>query len=47
MITYIIQIIAFQLIFLLVYEALLKKETFFNYNRWYLLSTSVLSLLLP
>ncbi|UAB76138.1 M56 family metallopeptidase [Mesoflavibacter sp. SCSIO 43206] len=47
MVTYIIQIIAFQLIFLLVYEALLKKETFFNYNRWYLLSTSVLSLLLP
>jgi len=47
MVTYIIQIVAFQLIFLLVYEALLKKETFFNYNRWYLLSTSVLSLLLP
>lgn len=47
MVTYIIQIIAFQLIFLLVYEVLLKKETFFNYNRWYLLSTSVLSLLLP
>ncbi|WP_336129425.1 M56 family metallopeptidase [Mesoflavibacter sp. CH_XMU1422-2] len=47
MITYIIQIVAFQLIFLLVYEALLKKETFFNYNRWYLLSTSVFSLLLP
>lgn len=47
MVTYIIQIVAFQLIFLLVYEALLKKETFFNYNRWYLLSTSVFSLLLP
>ena len=47
MVAYIIQIVAFQLIFLLVYEVLLKKETFFNYNRWYLLSTSVLSLLLP
>ena len=47
MVTYIIQIVAFQLIFLLVYEVLLKKETFFNYNRWYLLSTSLLSLLLP
>lgn len=47
MVTFIIQIVAFQFIFLLVYEVLLKKETFFNYNRWYLLSTSVLSLLLP
>lgn len=47
MVTYIIQIVAFQFIFLLVYEVLLKKETFFNYNRWYLLSTSVLSLFLP
>ena len=47
MVTFIIQIVAFQLIFLLVYEVLLKKETFFNYNRWYLLSTSLLSLLLP
>src|SRR5690606_10854389 len=37
----------FQLLFLLVYEFLLKKETFFTYNRWYLLITSVLSLVLP
>jgi len=47
MITYILQAILFQLLFLLVYEVLLKKETFFSYNRWYLLITAVLSLLLP
>jgi len=47
MTTYILQAILFQLLFLLVYEILLKKETFFSYNRWYLLITAVLSLLLP
>jgi len=47
MLAYILQVILFQLLFLLVYEVLLKKETFFSYNRWYLLSTSVISLLLP
>jgi len=43
----ILQIIVFQLCFLLIYEVLLKKETFFNWNRVYLLSTSILSLVLP
>ena len=47
MTVYILQMILFQLLFLLVYETLLKRETFFNYNRWYLLATSVISLLLP
>ncbi len=47
MLTYILQTIAFQLIFLLVYELFLKKETFFTYNRVYLLLTPVLALLLP
>ncbi|MEP6262267.1 MAG: M56 family metallopeptidase [Gillisia sp.] len=47
MTTYILQAILFQLLFLLVYEVLLKKETFFSYNRWYLLIAAVLSLLLP
>ena len=45
--SYIIQVILFQLAFLLVYEFLLKKETFFNYNRAYLLLTPVLAFLLP
>ncbi|MGB7843382.1 MAG: blaR1 peptidase M56, partial [Salinimicrobium sp.] len=44
---YILQTIVFQLAFLLVYEFLLKKETFFTYNRVYLLLTPVLGLLLP
>ncbi|UJH90778.1 hypothetical protein LZ575_18790 [Antarcticibacterium sp. 1MA-6-2] len=47
MTAYILQVVFFQLLFLLVYEVLLKKETFFTYNRWYLLTTSVLALLLP
>mgnify|MGYP003112476954 CR=1 FL=1 len=45
--SYIFQIILFQLAFLLVYEFLLKKETFFNYNRVYLLITPILAFLLP
>ena len=44
---YIIQTIAFQVFFLLVYDLFLKKETFFNWNRIYLLSTVILSLALP
>ncbi|KAA3620256.1 MAG: hypothetical protein DWP94_12895, partial [Flavobacterium sp.] len=47
MIHYILQTIAFQLLFLLVYDLFLKRETFFNWNRLYLLLTPVLSLLLP
>ena len=47
MLQYILQTIAFQLLFLLVYELFLKKETFFTYNRAYLLLTPVLALLLP
>lgn len=45
--SYILQVIFFQLLFLLVYELLLKKETFFNYNRTYLLITPVLAFILP
>ena len=44
---YILQIIFFQLFFLLVYEIFLKKETFFNYNRAYLLLTPILAILIP
>ena len=43
----ILQIIAFQALFLLVYDLFLKRETFFNYNRAYLMLTSILSLILP
>ena len=47
MLHYIIQTIAFQLFFLIIYDAFLKKETFFNWNRVYLLVTAALSLIIP
>ncbi len=47
MIHYILQTIAFQLLFLLVYDVFLKRETFYTANRWYLLLTPLASLLLP
>ncbi|MFP4844904.1 energy transducer TonB [Winogradskyella sp. PE311] len=43
----ILQIIAFQALFLLIYDLFLKRETFFNYNRAYLLITALLSFCLP
>jgi len=47
MLYYILQIVAFQVVFLLVYDVFLKRETFFNYNRVYLLGTAILSFILP
>lgn len=47
MINYLIQVILFQALFVAVYDFFLSKETFFTKNRWYLLSTSVISFLLP
>ena len=47
MIRYNIEIIIFQGIFIILYELLLKKETFFTCNRIYLFTTYILSLLLP
>ena len=44
---YLIQIVAFQVVFLLFYDLFLKNETFFGWNRFYLLVTSALSVLLP
>ncbi len=44
---YILQMIAFQLVFLALYGWLLKKETFFQWNRMYLLVTPVIALFLP
>lgn len=44
---YILQTIAFQLFFLIIYDGFLKKETFFNWNRAYLLVTALLSIALP
>uniref|UniRef100_UPI0029394D24 M56 family metallopeptidase n=1 Tax=Arenibacter lacus TaxID=2608629 RepID=UPI0029394D24 len=47
MIQYILECMAFQLLFLIVYDLFLKKETFFQWNRAYLLSSFVLSIVLP
>ncbi|WP_044402063.1 M56 family metallopeptidase [Lacinutrix sp. Hel_I_90] len=47
MIHYILQTLAFQLLFLCIFDLFLKKETFFNYNRAYLLISALLSLALP
>ncbi|MFD2789222.1 hypothetical protein KCTC52924_00753 [Arenibacter antarcticus] len=47
MIQYILECMVFQLLFLIVYDLFLKRETFFQWNRAYLLGSFVLSLLLP
>lgn len=47
MLQYLLETITFQLAFLLVYDLFLKTETFFQWNRAYLLTTFLLSLILP
>jgi len=47
MINYIIQVLLFQALFLAVYDFFLQKETFFKWNRIYLLATPFLSFLIP
>ena len=47
MLQYIVECIAFQLLFLVIYDLFLKRETFFQWNRVYLLCTYVLSIVLP
>ncbi|WP_224485017.1 M56 family metallopeptidase [Robertkochia aurantiaca] len=47
MIRYLIIMLSCQLLFLLVYDLWLKKETFFNWNRVYLLLTPLISVFLP
>lgn len=47
MINYILQVILFQILFLAVYDFFLKKETFFKWNRLYLLLSPILALIIP
>jgi hypothetical protein len=47
MINYIIQAVLFQAIFLAVYDLFLQKETFFKWNRAYLLGTPILAFIIP
>jgi len=44
---YILQFSLFLAVFYIVYLVFLKKETFFQYNRWYILITPCLALILP
>jgi len=47
MTNYIIQILLFQALFLAVYDLFLQKETFFKWNRMYLLVTPFLAFSIP
>ncbi len=47
MVRYIMEVIAFQSVFLGAYLLFLRRETFFQYNRAYLLITAALAFLLP
>ncbi|MCD2257856.1 M56 family metallopeptidase [Psychroserpens luteolus] len=47
MLHYILQVVTFQLLFLIIYDVFLRKETFFNLNRVYLLGTALLSVVIP
>ncbi|QCX40420.1 hypothetical protein FF125_18950 [Aureibaculum algae] len=47
MLDYIIKVLLFQTLFLVVYDLFLKRETFFQWNRFYLMTTSVLAYVIP
>lgn len=47
MLQYILECIAFQLVFLIIYDLFLKRETFFQWNRAYLIGTYLISMVLP
>ena len=47
MISYFIQVSICWALFFLLYTIWLRKETFFNLNRWYLLTTIIAGLLIP
>ena len=47
MINYIIQVLLFQALFLAVYDFFLQRETFFKWNRVYLLTTPFISFIIP
>jgi len=47
MVQYIIECVAFQLVFLIIYDLFLKRETFFQWNRLYLIATYIMSIVLP
>ncbi|TMM58375.1 TonB family protein [Maribacter algarum] len=47
MLQYILECVSFQLVFLIIYDLFLKRETFFQWNRLYLIGTYIISMILP
>lgn len=47
MANYLIQVVLFQFFFIIIYDVFLRKETFFNWNRAYLLVTPIMSFTFP
>jgi bla regulator protein BlaR1 len=47
MINYIVQVVLCQVLFLAVYDFFLQKETFFKWNRLYLIATPIVSFIIP
>ncbi len=47
MLQFILECIGFQLLFLIIYDVFLRRETFFQWNRFYLLGTFLFSVALP
>ena len=47
MLQYILECITFQLVFLIIYDQFLKGETFFQWNRLYLIGTYFIAMILP
>ena len=47
MLDYFIKVLLFQTLFLAVYDLFLKRETFFQWNRVYLIGTSVVAYIIP
>ncbi len=47
MIDYFLKVLLFQTLFLVVYDTMLKRETFFQWNRVYLILTSILAYSIP
>ena len=47
MLDYLVKVLLFQTLFLVIYDLVLKKETFFQWNRGYLLITSLMAYVIP
>ncbi len=46
-VSYVIEVFAIQLLFIALYHIYLKKTTFFTWNRYYLIGSSIIAYVLP